>query len=94
MYRRARGPPSRFCKFNTFTLSKIAISHYRRGLCSQRVGQMREDHCNNVAFPVQVYNEEVIDLLNPSKGKLSIRENGSHAVFVDGLSERLVTSAK
>lgn len=36
---------------------------------------------------LEVYNEEVKDLLNPSDKKLNIRESPTQGIFVEGLAE-------
>ncbi len=42
---------------------------------------------------LEIYNEELTDLLEPGKGKLAIRASSDHGgAYVAGLSERLVTS--
>ena len=41
----------------------------------------------------EIYLERVRDLLNPTQGKLAIRENKARGVFVQGLTERRANSA-
>lgn len=41
----------------------------------------------------QLYNEEVYDLLNPSKEKLPIHEDKDSKVYVAGLTEEIVHDA-
>ena len=43
---------------------------------------------------LEIYNESVYDLLEPSSAGLSLRENIKKGVFVEGLADRTVTSAK
>ena len=43
---------------------------------------------------LEIYNEQVYDLLSPSAAGLQLRENIKKGVFVDGLAERDVSSAK
>ena len=42
---------------------------------------------------LEIYNEQVYDLLDPTSTGLQLRENIKRGVFVDGLIERSVTSA-
>eukprot|EP01033_Poteriospumella_lacustris_P010142 gene10142-7232_t len=42
---------------------------------------------------LEVYNEEVKDLLNPSDKKLNIRESPTQGIFVEGLAELVVRDA-
>lgn len=41
---------------------------------------------------LQIYNEQISDLLKPDRSNLSIREDKKRGVFVDGLSEWVVRS--
>lgn len=41
---------------------------------------------------VQLYNEEVNDLLSPENSKLQIHESRENGVYVAGLREEIVTS--
>ena len=41
----------------------------------------------------QIYNEEINDLLEPSKKNLAVRESSEQGFFVDKLTERTVSSA-
>jgi len=43
---------------------------------------------------VEIYNEILRDLLNPSDKKLEIRENGKKGVFIQGVSEVICKSAE
>lgn len=43
---------------------------------------------------LEIYNESVYDLLEPSTAVLALRENIKKGVFVEGLAERTVMSAK
>uniref|UniRef100_A0A7M5WTB1 Kinesin motor domain-containing protein n=1 Tax=Clytia hemisphaerica TaxID=252671 RepID=A0A7M5WTB1_9CNID len=43
---------------------------------------------------LEIYNEQVFDLLEPSTASLNLRENIKKGVFVEGLGERDVSSAK
>ena len=43
---------------------------------------------------MEIYNEQVFDLLEPSSASLNLRENIKKGVFVEGLAERDVSSAK
>jgi len=43
---------------------------------------------------LQIYNEQIMDLLSPERGNLQIREDKTKGVFVEGLSEWMVRSAK
>ncbi|XP_057291417.1 kinesin-like protein KIF15 isoform X3 [Hydractinia symbiolongicarpus] len=43
---------------------------------------------------LEIYNEQVFDLLEPSTASLHLRENIKKGVFVEGLAERDVSSAK
>ncbi|XP_076452812.1 kinesin-like protein KIF22 [Babylonia areolata] len=41
---------------------------------------------------LEIYNEKVQDLLNPSETDLPIREDGSHNIFVAGLTEKVINN--
>ena len=41
------------------------------------------DH--HITITSQVYNEQVIDLLNPEAGPLGVRESKSHGFFIENL---------
>lgn len=43
---------------------------------------------------LEIYNEQVFDLLDSASSGLLLRENMHRGVFVDGLSEQSVVSAK
>jgi len=43
---------------------------------------------------LEIYNEQVYDLLDPASTGLHLRENMKHGVYVDGLSEVGVASAR
>ena len=43
---------------------------------------------------LEIYNEQVYDLLDTSSIGLHLRENIKRGVYVDGLSEQTVSSAK
>ena len=43
---------------------------------------------------VEVYRENIRDLLDPSKSKLEVRESAQAGVYVDGLSEEYVTDVE
>ena len=43
---------------------------------------------------LEIYNEQVFDLLDSASSGLHLRENMHRGVFVDGLSEQSVASAK
>ena len=43
---------------------------------------------------LEVYNEEIKDLLNPNDKKLNIREKADKGIFVDGLAELIVRDTK
>ena len=45
-------------------------------------------------MPVQLYNEEVNDLLAPENKKLQVHESKENGVYVAGLREDIVTSAE
>lgn len=42
---------------------------------------------------LEIYHEQVYDLLDPSTMNLSLRESMKKGVYVDGLAEKVVTSA-
>jgi hypothetical protein len=46
----------------------------------------------SVSF-LEIYNEKIKDLLNPSEKPLTIRENIEQGVYIDGLCEVLVRDA-
>ncbi|XP_041379423.1 kinesin-like protein KIF22 [Gigantopelta aegis] len=41
---------------------------------------------------LEIYNEKVQDLLEPSNNDLPIREDGEHNIFIAGLAEKTITS--
>ena len=41
---------------------------------------------------LEIYNEQIMDLLDPSQVNLQIREDIKKGVYVDGLNEEIVTS--
>ena len=43
---------------------------------------------------LEIYNEQIFDLLDPASTGLSLREDIKKGVFVDGLLERDVASAR
>jgi kinesin family protein 3/17 len=43
---------------------------------------------------LEIYNERLSDLLDPSRDNLRIREDGVGGVYVDGLSEHVVRSTE
>lgn len=43
---------------------------------------------------LEIYNEQIFDLLDPASMGLSLREDIKKGVFVDGLLERDVASAR
>jgi hypothetical protein len=43
---------------------------------------------------LEVYNEEIKDLLNPSDKKMNIREDKARGIFVEGLAELVVKDSK
>ncbi|KAK7088739.1 kinesin-like protein KIF22 [Littorina saxatilis] len=49
------------------------------------------DHKVSFSF-LEIYNEKVQDLLNPSETDLPIREDGNHNIFVAGLTEKVIRS--
>ena len=43
---------------------------------------------------LEIYNEQIFDLLDPTSTGLQLREDIKKGVFVDGLLEKSVSSAK
>lgn len=43
---------------------------------------------------LQIYNEQISDLLKPERSNLAIREDRKRGVFVEGLSEWVVSCGK
>lgn len=43
---------------------------------------------------LEIYNEQVFDLLDPASSGLHLRENMKHGVYVDGLTETSISSAR
>lgn len=43
---------------------------------------------------LEIYNEQIFDLLDPASSGLALREDLKKGVFVDGLLEKHVASAK
>jgi len=43
---------------------------------------------------LEIYNEQIFDLLDPASSGLALREDLKRGIFVDGLLERDVASAK
>lgn len=43
---------------------------------------------------LEIYNENVTDLLRPSSGNLSLREDMKRGCYVDNLSEEIVLNGK
>ena len=41
---------------------------------------------------LEIYNEQIFDLLDPASTGLHLRENFKRGVFVDGLIEKVVTT--
>lgn len=42
---------------------------------------------------LQIYNEQISDLLKPERNNLTIREDKKRGVFVEGLSEWVVSAS-
>jgi kinesin family protein 15 len=42
---------------------------------------------------LEIYNEQIVDLLEPYSSNLNIREDQKKGVYVDGLIEEIATSA-
>ena len=62
----------------------------------ERIGQMQQDknlHCTVEVSYLEIYNERVRDLLNPStKGNLKVREHPSTGPYVEDLAKLVVSS--
>lgn len=43
---------------------------------------------------VEIYNEQLYDLLDPKGQRVYLKVNLSHGVFVDNLTEKIITSTK
>ena len=43
---------------------------------------------------LEIYNENVTDLLRPSSGNLNLREDMKRGCYVDNLSEEIVLNGK
>lgn len=43
---------------------------------------------------LQIYNEQISDLLKPERNNLTIREDKKRGVFVEGLSEWVVRAGR
>ena len=59
---------------------------------SPQYGELVEFLCK-CSF-LEIYNEQVFDLLDSASSGLHLRENMKHGVYVDGLTESSVQSAK
>jgi hypothetical protein len=59
-------------------------------------GGLREDgaECESLvkASYFEIYNEQIMDLLNPTSGNLQVREDLRRGVFLEGIAEETVTS--
>ena len=73
----------------------------RRGIIPRAIeqifGHIQQNASPSMRFLVrasylQIYNEQISDLLKPERSNLSIREDKRRGVFVDGLSEWVVRS--
>lgn len=60
------------------TLLPLENTHYRRMRFLVRASYL------------QIYNEQISDLLKPERSNLTIREDKKRGVFVEGLSEWVV----
>lgn len=62
----------------------------------ERIGEMQQDknlHCTVEVSYLEIYNERVRDLLNPStKGNLKVREHPSTGPYVEDLAKLVVSS--
>ena len=47
---------------------------------------MEECSCEIAVSYLEVYNETIVDLINQSSGPLAIRDDGSNAINIPGLS--------
>ncbi|XP_077975234.1 uncharacterized protein LOC120332826 [Styela clava] len=52
----------------------------------------KQFECTCRASFLEIYNEQVFDLLDPSSPKLQVRESKNRGVFVEGIIEKYVTS--
>lgn len=43
---------------------------------------------------LEIYNENITDLLNPSSTNLHIRDNMRHGCYVDGLTEHMILNGE
>lgn len=41
---------------------------------------------------LEIYNETIIDLLNPKEGNIEIREHYSKGIYIQNLSEKVVST--
>lgn len=88
----------------TFTMegfNESTTSMERRGIIPRAIeqifGHIQQNASPSMRFLVrasylQIYNEQISDLLKPERSNLSIREDKRRGVFVDGLSEWVVRS--
>ncbi|CAM6117692.1 unnamed protein product [Calypogeia fissa] len=80
--------------------------HEKRGLIPrildyifQRMSTEKTQNCKDVEFVVkcsylQIYNEQVSDLLDPGSYNLTIHEDAKHGMYVEGLQEVVVSTAE
>jgi kinesin family protein 15 len=61
-------------------------------LCFFQLGDKVEFLCQ-CSF-LEIYNEQIFDLLDPTSTGLQLREDIKRGVFVDGLLEKPVSSAR
>ncbi|XP_024516891.1 kinesin-like protein KIF15 [Selaginella moellendorffii] len=83
-----------------------AQAHEMRGLIPrildymfQRMGEEKKERQKDVEYGIkcsylQIYNEQVQDLLDPDSAHLNIREDTKNGMYVDGLQEVVVPSAE
>ncbi|XP_065909022.1 uncharacterized protein [Dysidea avara] len=82
------------CSGKTFTIrGEEGGQHGLIGLAIDEISQAITENSGQEEFTVrasylEIYNEVITDLLNPSKGDLGIHESLSRGVFVDDLIER------
>lgn len=67
--------------------------------CIDRERQEAEENNSEVKYLIkssylEIYNEQVMDLLDPAAVNLHVREDIKTGVYVEGLIEEPITSAK
>ena len=51
----------------------------------RRIDELKEESSTEVAVSyLEVYNESIIDLINPESGQLSMRDDGKAAINIPG----------